>query len=784
MSETAKDLLFAFLALRQNAVDSEALMEILTDWAESQDLTLPDLLVREQALHEQARQTLGERLDDTLNHDGGDADESLCFLLRQAFREENRTAIQAFLNRTFVVPQADVDEAHSKGGAPGARFESVEMFAQGGLGRIWRAEDPTLRRTIAMKDLKPELAGNETARKRFLREARVTGQLQHPNIVPIYELIPSTNGSSPSYTMRLIQGLTLDEAIARSHGDKDQDPEHPITLRTLLEAFIDVCQAVGYAHSRGVIHRDLKPANIILGTYGEVMLLDWGLAKLVDAEEDDVEVDAEPIADGDDDVETKVGQVVGTPAYMAPEQAAGNVPEIDSRTDIYGLGAILFHIVTGHEPHQRRPGETIAESITRIAKEPAPRPRSIKAGVSSELDAITSTAMAFDGNKRYSSAMALSCDVRHALAGDPVSVYREPLSRRFARWALRHRLLTQIFAVLTLLVICIASTIATQSWENRSTLLKLQMMTLQNQAHELAAAMRSKVRQEINNVRMGAELASVQKALQDHKTSGSVNATTRAIVIKQLRQILAAEPGLLETEVIDPEGNEILRANFTMTTDSRVATAPPQSLRQLGFREDVATALKLQPGEVHVQQTRFADPEDPTARRPGVVVATPIYLGDSETPSGVFVTFLDYFLIFKELCNRDPKQTAYLTTLEGDYFFAFIPERDAELPKGNIATHYTSVGELLDKPEANKTLEVFRSNDGNEMIFGRFVYLPKVSEKDAIGLFLTYPRSAVVSQSQVLSLELVIGLSAIVLIAIALALFFSRSMTRLAQSSV
>src|SRR5262249_24470943 len=161
-----------------------------------------------------------------------------------------------------------------------ARSPPARRHATGGIGRVWLARDASLGRDVALKELRPERAGQPAVWARFLREAQVTGQLEHPGIVPIYELGRRPQDNQPFYTMRFVRGRTLAEAVATYHQRRARGEAGPLELRDLLVAFVGVCNAVAYAHSRKVLHRDLKPANVVLGDYGEVMVLDWGLAKV------------------------------------------------------------------------------------------------------------------------------------------------------------------------------------------------------------------------------------------------------------------------------------------------------------------------------------------------------------------------------------------------------------------------------------------------------------------------------------------------------------------------
>ena len=281
------------------------------------------------------------------------------------------------------------------------------MHATGGLGRIWLAHDSEFGRNVALKELRPEQSGNDVLRRRFLKEVQITGQLEHPGIVPVYELSHWDDEQEPFYTMRFIKGRTLTEAAQTYHEKRANNEAEPLDFLTLLNAFVTVCNTVAYAHSRGVIHRDLKGQNVVVGDYGEVVVLDWGLAKLVDGS--DAETPGcpdDPATEGSAAVGLTIqGQTLGTPAYMAPEQAAGRLNEIDARTDVYGLGAMLYEILTGQPPFS---GSDTAEVLKNVLEKTPTPPRSLSADVAPTLEAVCLRALAKNPADRYPSASELS----------------------------------------------------------------------------------------------------------------------------------------------------------------------------------------------------------------------------------------------------------------------------------------------------------------------------------------------------------------------------------------
>ena len=287
----------------------------------------------------------------------------------------------------------------------GERYVVLKLHDQGGMGRIWVARDTNLDREVAVKELLPELTESPTALARFLREARVTGQLEHPGIVPVYELA-QTSQQYPFYAMRFVRGRTFSQASLEFHERLNAAKEAPLDLSVLLHAFVMVCNTISYAHSRGVIHRDLKGPNVLLGDFGEVLVLDWGLAKVVNLPEilaDHLSALAEK--QSEQMGLTLHGSALGSPSSMSPEQASGQLDQVDHRTDIYGLGSILYEILTGQPPFS---GTTVHEVLGKVRlKEPVP-PRRYWPAVPLGLEAICLRALAKDPSARHATAKELA----------------------------------------------------------------------------------------------------------------------------------------------------------------------------------------------------------------------------------------------------------------------------------------------------------------------------------------------------------------------------------------
>jgi tetratricopeptide (TPR) repeat protein/tRNA A-37 threonylcarbamoyl transferase component Bud32 len=319
------------------------------------------------------------------------------------------------------------------GDPPPSRYRKLRFVDAGSLGEVSLAEDTELHREVALKEIKQKHAQRPEFRGRFVLEAEVTGRLEHPGIVPVYGLGTYADGR-PYYAMRFIKGDNLAKAITQFHA---QTPVRfdSLAFRGLLGRFVAVCQAVGYAHSRGVLHRDLKPANILLGPFGETLVVDWGLAKVADRPgAEGTAADAEELLRlrGEGWAETASGALVGTPAFMSPEQARGE--ELGPATDVYSLGATLYSLLTNQLPFRGKVAEVLPQ-VQRGAWRPA---RQVNPAVPPALEAVCARAMALRPEDRYASAVELAGEVEHWLADEPVAAYPEPAGARLRRWMRKH----------------------------------------------------------------------------------------------------------------------------------------------------------------------------------------------------------------------------------------------------------------------------------------------------------------------------------------------------------
>ena len=339
-------------------------------------------------------------------------------------------------------PVAEPISAFHAGATP-LRYSIVKHHAKGGLGDVYIARDKELAREVALKEIQERYADRNDSRQRFIFEAEITGRLEHPGIVPVYGLGAYADGR-PYYAMKFISGETLRDAIDRFHLADENGGRNPgereVALRELLGRFIDVCNAIGYAHSRGILHRDIKPGNVMVGKFGETLVVDWGLAKAIDRPDIAVSGETEdaPLkpSSGGGSTPTLAGSAIGTPQFMSPEQAAGRLNEMGPAADIYSLGATLYALLSGESPFSEHSTIVVLEKVKKGEFKP---PREINPLVPPALNAICLKAMSLASADRYGSTRELVVDVEHWLADEPVSVYQEPLSKRVQRWAKRHK---------------------------------------------------------------------------------------------------------------------------------------------------------------------------------------------------------------------------------------------------------------------------------------------------------------------------------------------------------
>ncbi len=469
-ASTDRNLLAGILALQMDFIDRDQLVTAMNAWLISKDELLEQLLLKQGALDPESHGLLSALITRHLKQHGDDAEQSLAALpqlpdIATALPGICDEQVYATLTRANARSNA---EQGTLGWQPrrvqpaGSRYRILRLHAKGGLGQVSVAEDEELHREVALKEIQDIQADDFESRARFVQEAEVTGGLEHPGIVPVYGLGHYVNGR-PFYAMRLIRGDTLKMALHDYHvALRYEEPgKRAVQFRGLISRFITVCQTMEYAHSRGVVHRDIKPDNIMLGKYGETLVVDWGLAKAVGrperlrTETPDAETSLR-VSTSSGSNPTQQGTAVGTPAYMSPEQAAGRLDQLGPASDIYSLGATLYTILTGKPPVE---GKGPTEVMLRVQRGDVAEPRSINADVPRGLQAVCLKALALKPAQRYASAAALAHDLEQWLADEPVTALAESFSQRVGRWGRRHRAVVRAAAG-TLLVTAVVLVVA------------------------------------------------------------------------------------------------------------------------------------------------------------------------------------------------------------------------------------------------------------------------------------------------------------------------------------
>ena len=326
-------------------------------------------------------------------------------------------------------------------------FEVVEEFARGGMGRILRARDNRHQREVALKEMIGKGSGSRT---RFAREALITARLQHPGIVPVYEFATWQDGE-PFYSMKLVEGRPLSEEIA--------DADSVEKRLALLPKVIDAARAIAYAHQQGVIHRDLKPSNILVGGFGETVVIDWGLAKDLSEDEDEPAI---PSDSAQSDL-TVAGTVIGTPSYMPLEQAVGET--LDERADVYALGAILYHLALGEPPFRAKSGD----AVLALVRDHAPTPLAdLQVEVPSDLVTIIDKAMARNRDDRYANAAPLARELERFTTGQLVGAHRYSIGELLRRRLRRHRGVVAAIAVAAVALVVVSAVAVSQILAERN----------------------------------------------------------------------------------------------------------------------------------------------------------------------------------------------------------------------------------------------------------------------------------------------------------------------------
>jgi serine/threonine-protein kinase len=461
------------------------------------------------------------------------------------------------------------------------------------MGEVYIAFDPSLRRRVAFKRLLSEHHQNPNLSARFLTEVQVTSQLDHPNVVPVNGFELATDGTL-GYSMKLVRGKDLAHHVEkwRAEAPGYSAVEAQRRLASRLDIFLRICEAMTYAHDKGVLHRDLKPENVMVGTFNDVYVMDWGIFRIIGAaaEGEAVSMSPEAVASAGHG-KTLDGMLLGTPGYMSPEQANGMVSALDARSDLFTLGIILAELVT---LRSARPAATVEEALTmaRTGYVPPLVSSSPRLRIARELRAIVARATRLDPRERYASVRELSDDLRRYLRGDAVAASPDNAVQRTARWVGRHRMvaLATIFALL-------AAGTGTVAWE------------IYRHGKAQAALMRRHARHQAVAVAAArhADALDTEFARWEVAAASLVGRATQTMAVKELgaHDTPAGSPVFLSTAFDDGSGPSDLTASRRYATrvslDAPVVKLAPglalageiadEAVRAVGLRDAMLDAL-------------------------------------------------------------------------------------------------------------------------------------------------------------------------------------------------
>lgn len=465
-----RNLLVAILALQMDFISRDQMVDGMQSWIVDKRRPIEDILSEKGFLDDETKLLLVALVSKHLQQHENNPEQSLKSLSSLGgLRDDLRGLDDGDVERSLAFAGARASDPHGEHDVTrtlsdvsprGDRYTILRPHAKGGLGQVSVAIDRELSREVALKEIQEPFATNEDCRSRFVLEAEVTGGLEHPGIVPVYGLGTYADGR-PYYAMRFIKGDSLKTATDNFHSQNKRVSSlsyQSIEFRSLLNRFTDVCNAIEYAHSRGVLHRDLKPGNIMLGKYGETLVVDWGLAKLVGREEATPKPDEASlrVQSGSNVAPTQLGATIGTPAYMSPEQAEGRHDQLGPRSDVYSLGATLYYVLTGGRPFEQ---EDLGDLLHAVKNGRFESPRERNSSIPKSLSAICMKAMSLAPKDRYESPASLAKDIEAWLADEPVTAQPPTVPEKIARMVKRNRktaIASAGFTVVTIAILLIA----------------------------------------------------------------------------------------------------------------------------------------------------------------------------------------------------------------------------------------------------------------------------------------------------------------------------------------
>jgi serine/threonine-protein kinase len=683
-----RQLLFGLLALQNEFIDQTQLVAAFRAWSRDKSRSLADYLEARGDVTKAMRVVLDKLAELHVEARDGDFEKSLAAVsvLASEFTWQCLTLVgdedlEQTLGHVASLCAATIDARDDRvetrvfgmATSDGERFRVLRPHAKGGLGAVYVALDAELNREVALKQILDQHADDPISRHRFLVEAEITGGLEHPGIVPIYGMGKYGDGR-PYYAMRFIRGDTLKEAIDQFQSarkstvppaaGRESTPtragatgSRDLAFRKLLGRFTAVCNTIDYAHSRGVIHRDIKPSNIIVGQHGETLVVDWGLAKSI-GRNDLGTHSGEPVlapSSPSGSCATLPGGALGTPAYMSPEQAAGQLDRQGVWSDVYSLGATLYYLLTGKPAFE---GDSVPNLLSAVKEGDFPPPRKLDQKIDRALEAICLKSMSLAPDDRYPSARALADDIDRWLADEPVKAHREGGLERLARWLRHHRVWTYAAAA-ALVGTSLAATIG---------------VVVVDAARRREAA----VRQEAET-----NFSAAQRAVDDYLTSVSENTLLKrqdSVDMRSLRKELLTNALSYYTNFVkERQGDPRLRqqlatAHYRVAQITREIGSLVQALEEFQAAQKVWESLAASEPGNHQVRENLADCHE----RIGQIRYS---MGDHLT---AMTSLTEAIAILERLTIEHPEITSYQASLahcymsKGIYLSELMQLNDAE----------------------------------------------------------------------------------------------------------
>lgn len=697
-----RNLLTGILGLQTGLYSQSQLIAAMQTWVFHKDRNIEAILVEQHALEPAQGNFLAQLVEQYLRVSNTNPQDALSKLpaqpdltnsLQAIEDPELTSSITNLRSKTTpitdkVVLGKDLDQTKTYDPKPqvdDARYKVLRPHAKGGLGEVSVAEDKQLHREVALKQIKEEFANNEESRVRFLVEAEVTGQLEHPGIVPVYSLGFSESG--PYYAMRFIRGESLKQAIESLYQQKPQisPRDFLLAIRKLVKRLIDAGNALDYAHSRGVLHRDVKPANIMLGKYGETLLVDWGLAKsgAYREEKSKDEPTVVPLS-GDSSTETRMGSVFGTITYMSPEQARGRLDLLGPWSDVYSLGATLYSILTGQLPLS---GST-EERLAKVQSGEIMPVCEVNPLVPKAIQAICQKAMAVKIEDRYKTVHEFIDDLELWLADEPISIYQEPFIERLLRTCRRHKTAVSVSAAVTIAVTA------------GSILLHL-ITQYQNAQLKIARDAESEARSTAeNNLKRVQDLSLLLLNSAEDKLSAPAFSTNK-VALKLRRELTEAATKTLE-EVLPQSPNDP-----SVLADFAQVLRKSSNFKRLD--RDFATARSRIDKSIEIQEGTPDDARTPTQR--DLLAETYRDLATLDKAEGKYAKAFEVLAKSETLSNKN------------------LNESPNSIPfKRTLATSQLETISLLD--DTGKSEEALACAEKVAQAFRSFSDSPEVTEQD------------------------------------------------------